>query len=84
MELERKKEIAAELIQKAVEVTNTTNHDVFVDYAPHVNWIDIRIYHNGWHKEATGACLYVHFDANYDTEEELWLAMNALEAIAND
>ena len=84
MELERKKEIAALLIGKAVEVTNTTEHDVFVGYAPHVNWIDVRIYRNGWYKGATGTSIFVNFDKVSDTEEEFWVAMNTLEAIANN
>ncbi len=37
-----------ELIMIAHEVTNTTKHDIFVDYSGHVNTLRVDIHVNGW------------------------------------
>ena len=84
MELERKKEIAAELIKKAVEISETTDHDVFVDYSPHVNWIDITIHLHAWKKNTQGLQIFVIFDENHDTETELRRAMEILNSMAEN
>ena len=83
MELERKKEIAAELIKKAVEISETTNHDVFVIYSPHVQWIEIDIHKNGWNKNSTSSRMTVNFDPVYDSESQFENAMAVLESLAN-
>ena len=36
------------ILSKAHELTVTTKHDVFIDYAGHVNKLTVRICHNGW------------------------------------
>lgn len=84
MELERKKEIAVELISKAVEISETTEHDVFVDYSPHVDWIELNIHKNGWNKDSLASRITVNFDDFYDGESEFENAMAVLESLANN
>ena len=43
-------DMAAELIRTAVDISTNTVHDVFVDYSPHVQWIDVRIWIDGWNE----------------------------------
>lgn len=42
------KELLQKIIIKAYEITMNTKHDVFVDYAGHVNGVHIFIYEDGW------------------------------------
>ena len=85
MELERKKEIAAELIKKAVEISETTDHDVFVYYSPHVDLIDLNIHKNGWNGDSPShaSSITVSYDPFYDSESEFENAMAVLESLAN-
>ena len=41
-------DMAAELIRTAVEVSTNTVHDVFVQYSPHVQWLSVHIWIDGW------------------------------------
>lgn len=41
-------EMAQTLIAKSIEVSEKTRHDVFVDWSPQVDWLEARIYTNGW------------------------------------
>lgn len=84
MELERKKEIAAEMISRAVEISASTKHDVFVDYSPHVKWIELTVYKNGWDAKKHGVSIFVDMNDNHDTEEEFNAAMAALESLTNN
>lgn len=52
--METKIKIATDIIRKAVEINSITKHDVFVRYSPHVDWIEVCIYKNGWKSESTG------------------------------
>ena len=40
--------MAAELIRTAVDVSTNTVHDVFVQYSPHVQWLSVDIWIDGW------------------------------------
>lgn len=44
----QKAAIAAKIMRKAVEVSATTYHDVFCDYSPHVQWLEVQIHVCGW------------------------------------
>lgn len=48
MDTERKISIAKAIIEKAIEVSDKTKHDVFVNWSPHVQWIEAHIYLGGW------------------------------------
>lgn len=54
MTIEEQFGIFSNLTYKAMELKQTAGHEVFVEYAPHVEWLSIRIY-NGpfeWSKIA--------------------------------
>ena len=80
---EKQAEIAAEIIQKAVEVSNSTSHDVFVHYSPHVKWIDIVVHRGGW-KEHAGDLLRVGFSWYEDTEADFKEVMAVLDDLNED
>ena len=61
METETKIKIATDLIRKAVEINNSTHHDVFITYSPHVDWLRVCIYKNGWDSASTGNTYTVDF-----------------------
>lgn len=44
-------ELLQKIMIKAYEISNTTKHDVLVNYSGHVNVLDIYYYENGWTKE---------------------------------
>lgn len=48
MDTERKISIAKAIIEKAIEVSDKTKHDVFVHWSPHVQWVEANIYLCGW------------------------------------
>ena len=37
-----------EIMTKAIEISKNTKSTIFVDYAGHVNWLEVRIFVNGW------------------------------------
>ena len=44
----QKAALAAKIMQWAVVISETTPHDVFCDYSPHVGWLEVQIYLGGW------------------------------------
>ena len=75
---DKKVEIATALIERAIWISDNTQHDVFVYYSPHVNELDVSVHEGGW-KE--GVCstssMDLSFDADADTELQL-VAINAM------
>lgn len=61
METETKIKIATDIIRKAVEINSITKHDVFIEYSPHVDWLRVCIYKNGWDSESAGNTYTVDF-----------------------
>lgn len=43
-----------ELLQLCLTISDTTEHDVFFTYSPHVEWVEIRYYFNGWDNDKDG------------------------------
>lgn len=41
-------QLVGEIITLATIIANTCSTDVFVDYASHVNQIEVRVWENGW------------------------------------
>lgn len=56
----QKVEIAQRILKRAMEITDSTKHDIFVWYAPHVNTIEVHIHRGGW--EANKNCTYLQVD----------------------
>lgn len=44
----QKAALAARIMKRAVEISETTRHDVFCEYSPHVDWIEVSIHIGGW------------------------------------
>lgn len=74
---DKKVEIAKALIERAIWISDNTKHDVFVDWSPHINSIDVSIHRGGWKKNRHSTSVMVSFDANYDTEGD-YEAVNAI------
>jgi hypothetical protein len=64
METETKIKIATDIIRKAVEINSVTQHDVFIRYSPHVDWLEVCIHKNGWDGESNGNTYIVDFSMN--------------------
>jgi len=45
-----------EIFELCLEISNTTEHDVFFEYSPHVNCFSVNYYINGWE---SGEDIYV-------------------------
>ena len=73
----RKIEIATALIARAIEISDNTEHDVFVEWSPHVNYIGVFIHRGGWKKNHRSTSVTVDFDLDSDTEGD-YEAVNAI------
>lgn len=77
-------EMAQALIARAINVSETTKHDAFIHYSPHVNWIEVAIYHNGW---KMGALYDMEFRINWNNSDA-WrnykAAVKALDELKAD
>lgn len=71
MELEKKIEIAQQVLKQAMEISENTEHDVFFNWAPHVDWIEVYIHRGGWQSNKAGAGLSVSLKEEDDTNGEL-------------
>jgi hypothetical protein len=71
MELEKKIEIAQQILKRAMEISEKTEHDVFFSWSPHVDWIEVCIHRGGWENNKTGAGMSVGFKNEDDTNGEL-------------
>jgi hypothetical protein len=82
----QKAALAARIIRKAVEISNTTPHDVFVGYSPHVDLIEVRMFEGGWKRDSfPDKELRVYFDLEYnDPETEAKDIMDALAELQKD
>lgn len=75
---ERKVEIAQALVKRAIEISDNTEHDVFVYYSPHVNELDVNVHKGGWKEGVSStSSMGLSFDADADTELQL-VAINSM------
>lgn len=64
MELNKKTlTLVQRILTKAMELSSTTDTDVFVDYSGHVNYISIKVYKQGWNDEEP------------DYRDDIWLSV---------
>ena len=75
------KQLAGRITQLAMQLSEDTDHDVFVDYSPHVNWLVVLVYLGGWERD-TQSDLEVNVDLDSsDACDQLELAaLNIIEA----
>lgn len=78
-------EMAQTLIEKAIMVSETTKHDVFVYYSPHVNIIDVDIHTGGWKRGIPGDRRFTIKWYSDDTARQQYnTAIEALDKLAAD
>lgn len=80
----QKSAIAVKVIRRAVEISNTTPHDVFVAYSPHVDWISVHVHRGGWELNPSSTDLLVSFNKYDDAESDLSIVMAAFDGLAKD
>ena len=61
------KDLAHELMELAFRL-KAKKHDMFVQYSPHVEWIDVSVHVGGWHK-----------DTNSDPQFQEYFPLNGSE-----
>lgn len=78
----QKMALAAKIMKRAVEISESTPHDVFCYYFPHVDRIDILIYTDGWRdcKDYDKKPL-ICFNGCHDPEAEIAEVMAALDEL---
>jgi hypothetical protein len=84
MELEKKIEIAQQILKQAMEISENTEHDVFFSWSPHVDWIEVCIHRGGWQSNKSGACMSVSFIDKNDTNGELANVLTVLNSLKED
>jgi hypothetical protein len=47
---EKVRALTSDLLQRSIDITNTTKHDVLFDYSGHVNHVGLSIYIDGYDK----------------------------------
>ena len=62
------KQMVAKLLKLAIRVSEETVHDVFVDYAGHVGWLDVKVYIGG-HGNGTVLYLVESYNNNHPLKE---------------
>ena len=68
------KKLIAKIMVLAVSKSQKTKSDIFVDFAAHINELQIRIYTNGWNKDKAepDICIFIDLDVGkYLTEEDI-------------
>jgi hypothetical protein len=81
MELEKKIELTQQILKQAVEISETTEHDIFFFWMPHTNSIDITIHRGGWDMNKCGARVAVYFDGDGYVEGEFANVLAVLDSL---
>ena len=68
--MNKKMQLVLDIMQLAVEISQNTTTDVFVEYSGHVDQLYIMVFHDGWEKdkEYYSKDIYLNTKA-YQTEE---------------
>ena len=67
--VEMKVEICQRILERAMAISATTEHDIFVDYAPHVDCLSVGIHRGGWKTNKRCTTLDVDFGSEFDDVE---------------
>ena len=68
--MNKKMQLVLDIMQLAVEISENTKTDVFVDYSGHVNQLSVRIYVGGWEKDKEYYIRNVYLNETEDRTEE--------------
>ena len=80
--MNKKMQLVLDIMQLAVEISENTKADVFVEYSGHVDQLSVRIYKGGWEKGKDEE-LYknIYLNANgYRTEEDIIASLEEIYA----
>ena len=81
----QKMALAAKIMKRAVEISETTPHDVFCYYIPHVDWIEVQIHTGGWcENEGYDRNVIIGFNECHNPEVEIAMAMEALDELQQE
>jgi hypothetical protein len=82
--IEKKLDSIQRILKLAIEITNNTKADVFVEYSGHINCISIRAYWQGWIENTDwDYAVEVYFDIYSEEvcEKQLQGIINKLEEV---
>ena len=78
--MNKKMQLVLDILQLAVEISQNTKTDVFVDYSGHVDLLKVMIFNSGWSDGSSGdykKSIYLD-TTEYRTEEDI---INVLDEI---
>lgn len=75
------KELLQKIIVKAYEVNENTKHTVFVRFSGQVNWLEVKIFLNGWKEDANEDISYTISLRRDNIVEQLKEALEKLEEL---
>lgn len=73
-----------EILALAIDITNNTEADVFVDYSGHVNSLYVKVFLKGWTPEYLKHDLYKILYLNRDVVNELQEIIDYLKEIKEE
>lgn len=77
-------DMAQDIMKKAIDITVNTEHDVFVEWAGHVDMIAVDIHRYGWEKNKKAHRLEMGFNAFNVPEAEFKAIMAELDHFLKD
>lgn len=82
MENLNKQTLALELLTRCMEISENTPHDVFFEFSPHINAIELHIHREGWKKNENGNMISIYLNDNvFDTKGQLDMVNAALDTL---
>lgn len=86
---EWKDNLAADILKRAMKINRRKTAMIFVSYSPHVDWLDVIVYLEGWTKKKLGD-YYLTIDFKHTPElirqetKHVLRIFNELEQEANE
>lgn len=69
------------VMRRAIEVTNESTADIFIDYSPHVSELELRIFENGWARDQSPT-IKLRIDLDIECYEKEVIDSQILKALA--
>lgn len=70
--MNKKMQLVLDIMQLAVEISENTKTDVFVDYSGHVDSLDIGVFYGGWSEgRSADYTKGVYLNTKYRTEDDI-------------
>lgn len=82
MENLNKQTLALELLTRCMKISENTPHDVFFEFAPHINAIEVHIHLHGWKNDKNGSYITIRLNDNvFDTRGQFDMVNAALDTL---